>query len=288
MDNVVFANINEFNTSKKTLIIITGLNNNYEDYNAIYSKYIDIFNVICLNITEHFFDDYVENINKIKTYLVNLRQETLLFISHSVGCLILYNVCSMDEMNDIEKVVVLLEPTCIESIKPIENNIGLKRETKDIIIRQINETKILKNRIINQKTILITYIQIKRLKLYINGVNNIKEQFNNFNNFNNFVDLFKNYHTLKRLYDFNEVYDTNKIHYIVLPLDETASKVVPHFIHINLPDKIILYSNMLFGVLSGGKKTKNNKNKNKNKNKKTKNNKNKNKNNKTKNNKTKK
>ena len=129
-----------------------------------------------------------------------------------------------------------------------------------MLIRQIYENKNLKATIENQKTLLITQLQIKKFKFDLNGVNKIRYQFNNYDNF---FQLFQNYSILKRLSEFNEIYSTHNIHYIVLPLEETKSKILPHFIYTHAPKEIVNYSNIMFGLddKKGGKKYRKNKTK---------------------------
>lgn len=251
MELPFLKNANDFNHEKKTLIFISGLNVNIEDYGEIYENYTDSMNVILITINQYFMMNYYENIDIISNYLKSLGQKTLYFISHSYGCIILYNISS--KINEIEKICVLLEPTCIESINPIQNNKMLREDIKDLLIRQIYANKTLKDTIENQKTLLITQLQLKKFKLDLNAVNKIRDKFNNYDNF---FQLFQNYHTLKRLNEFNEIYSTSDIHYVVLPLEETKSKILPHFIYAHAPREIIYYSNIMFNLddRKGGKK----------------------------------
>ena len=57
-------NVNNFYNEKKTLIFISGLNVNIEDYIDIYNNYIDSMNVILLTINQDFMANYYDNIDR--------------------------------------------------------------------------------------------------------------------------------------------------------------------------------------------------------------------------------
>jgi hypothetical protein len=252
MDEKYFRNVNVFDENKKSLIFITGLNVNIIDYKQIYEKYIDIMNLITIEIDENIIENYDDNVEDTVEHIQKLNQNELYFIAHSFGCLFLYDVSV--KLNDFQKMVVLMEPTSFESIKPINSNSKLSKQTKDFLINKINLNENLKYNITNQKNLLIIQIQIERLKSYLNGVNKIKEDA--FDNYEDFENLFCNYHTIKRLQDFKRCYDNNNTHYVVLPIDESNSKIVPHFIYAHVPNKILLYCNLFFGIKTGGRRRK--------------------------------
>jgi hypothetical protein len=250
--DIMLQNINSYEANKKTLFFVTGLNINIDDYKPVYEKYMSLMNIFTLSINEDFIDNYNNNINNIVNFIKSLHLEEVYFMTHSFGSLVVYDISI--KINEIRKKVVLMEPTSYESVKSIENNSYFKNTTKEFIIQKIteNEEKT-KFSIKNQKTLLIIQLQIKRLKIYLNGVNKIKEE--SFPNYNNFAELFCNYHTIKRIHDFKKVYDNNNTHFIVLPLEDDNSKILPHFIYALLPKEIVLYSNLFFNIKKIGGKT---------------------------------
>jgi hypothetical protein len=252
MDKKYFANFNEFDDKKKSLIFITGLNIKIDDYKQIYEKYIDLMNVITIEIDENIIENYDDNVENTVENIQNLNQNEIYFISHSFGCLFLYDISI--KLNNFQKMVVLMEPTSFESINNINSNTKLSNQTKEFLINRINLNENLKYNVLNQKNLLIINIQIEQLKRQINGVNKIKE--NDFGNYEDFEKIFCNYNTIKRLKDFKRCYDNNNTHYVVLPIDESNSRFVPHFIYAHVPNKIILHCNLFFGIKNGGKKRK--------------------------------
>jgi hypothetical protein len=78
-------------------------------------------------------------------------------------------------------------------------------------------------------------------------------------NFQKFINLFKMNNNVKRLEDFNSLYDNEHLHYIMFPLDvsDRLDEVIPHYIHLHRGREINEYSHQFFEMyksMSGGRR----------------------------------
>jgi hypothetical protein len=274
--------VNPYDSTKRTMFFLSGLNVPITDYSPIYNEYTKDMNVILIIINNEFVNraNFASSIKTVVNYINKLLLKdvpftlnskptpggrefsetsvhrhrdnnpvsTVYFMAHSYGCVILMYLSAL--LPDIQKYTILLDPTNIKDVKLIKTSREFD-ENNEFINEQLTKGVMLRLDIKNQINLLITQLRISDFITVVRGVNRIQES--NFYNIDNFAKVLLNFNTLQRLHDYQSYYDNNNTHFVVLPLEgdnKKFKKKPAHFIHEHASDAIIDYTNKFIDYVS--------------------------------------
>lgn len=242
--------VNPYDSTKRTMFFLSGLNVPITDYSPIYNEYTKDMNVILITINNKFVNraNFASSIKTVVNYINKLLLKDVYFMAHSYGCVILMYLSAL--LPDIQKYSILLDPTNIKDVKLIKTSREFD-ENNEFINEQLTKGVMLRLDIKNQVNMLITQLRISDFITVVRGVNRIQES--NFYNIDNFAKVLLNFNTLQRLHDYQSYYDNNNTHFVVLPLEGDTKKFKKkpaHFIHEHASDAIIDYTNKFIDYIS--------------------------------------